>query len=218
MKKLLFVFLMFASSAYCQYWETDVDGLSIVNNNKDAGVHVLNGFKSSGSILGEGNFDLQGVSHFYNNVYVSGNIYHSGSFYLNSNLLVSSQWQSNSNCLFYSDKIGIGTTNPGTFKLAVEGNIGARGLKITLQNPWPDFVFSEKYDLMKLPELKKYIEENNKLPNVPSEQEVKDNGMDVEEMTAKLLQKVEELTLHVIRLDEQNKELQSEIEILNNKK
>lgn len=91
--------------------------------------------------------------------------------------------------------VGIGTTNPGTNKLAVEGTIAARKVIITLQNPWPDYVFHKKYKLMPLTTLEKYIKDNSHLPNMPNENEIKKDGIDLAQMNSKLLEKVEELTL-----------------------
>ncbi|MBS1514319.1 MAG: hypothetical protein JSS63_04780 [Bacteroidetes bacterium] len=228
MKKLIFFMLLIYSTSYSQYWDKYGDD-DIVNTNFSGNVVINGGLFSStlyptlGMIIYPNN---NGVltnytpTNLYNNLTVTGNIYHTGTFYYNNVPLTSSQWGAgvNGQTIYYPYNVGIGSNNTGNFKLAVDGNIGTRGLKITLQNPWPDFVFSEKYSLMQLPELKKYIEENNKLPDIPSEQEVEDNGLDVEEMTAKLLQKVEELTLHVIRLDEENTKLKAEVEILKNAK
>ena len=44
--------------------------------------------------------------------------------------------------------IGTGTAPLGTMKLAVEGTIGAREVKVTLSKPWPDYVFEENYKLI----------------------------------------------------------------------
>lgn len=96
--------------------------------------------------------------------------------------------------------IGIGTINPDS-KLAVKGNIRAQGIKVEA-SPWPDFVFSGSYTLPTLHETEKYIKEKGHLPGIPSAAEVKENGIDLGVMDAKLLQKIEELTLHMI---EQNK-------------
>ncbi|MBN8787702.1 MAG: hypothetical protein J0I84_11485 [Terrimonas sp.] len=50
--------------------------------------------------------------------------------------------------LTQNGNVGIGTTNPGTFKLAVEGKIGAREIRVTATNPWPDYVFKPHYNLI----------------------------------------------------------------------
>jgi hypothetical protein len=93
--------------------------------------------------------------------------------------------------------IGIGTTNPSS-KLAVNGNIRAKEVKVEI-NGWSDFVFARDYKLLPLQEIENHIQEKGHLPGIPPEAEVKTNGIDLGEMNAKLLQKIEELTLHLIR-------------------
>jgi hypothetical protein len=99
--------------------------------------------------------------------------------------------------------IGTGSDGTGTHKLAVEGSIGAREIKVEATG-WSDFVFSNDYNLPSLEEVEKYITENNHLPEIPSEAEVLEDGINLGEMNAKLLQKIEELTLYLI---EQNKRI-----------
>lgn len=106
--------------------------------------------------------------------------------------------------------VGVGTTNPGTFKLAVEGKIGAHEIEVTT-NGWSDYVFEDDYKLKSLSETESYIKANKHLPGIPSEQEVKEKGVNLGEMQAKLLAKIEELTLHLIeqnkRIEKQNEEI-----------
>ncbi len=115
--------------------------------------------------------------------------------------------------------VGIGTTNP-TYKLSVNGTIGAKEVIVT-NDGWADFVFEDDYNLMSLKELDSYIKENKHLPEIPTTKEVQKNGISVGEMNAKLLQKIEELTLYIIELNKENEEqkqinsyLKSEIEEL----
>ncbi len=107
--------------------------------------------------------------------------------------------------LTFHGNVGIGTTDPGNYQLAVEGKIGAREVEVTL-NSWSDFVFEDDYKLRSLKEVENYIRENNHLPDIPSEAEVLENGISLGEMNAKLLQKIEELTLYVIQ---QQKEIEA---------
>lgn len=76
---------------------------------------------------------------------------------------------------------------------------------------WPDYVFSKDYNLMKLSDVEAYIERNGHLPEIPSANEVMRNGISVAETSARLLQKVEELTLYVIEQQKQNDEQNAEI-------
>lgn len=112
--------------------------------------------------------------------------------------------------------VGIGTSTPGIYKLAVEGTIGARKVKVT-QAAWADFVFQDHYKLPSIAELEKYIERNKHLPDVPSEKEVLKNGIDLGEMNAKLLQKIEELTLYIIQMNKRNDIMEQRIKELEKK-
>jgi hypothetical protein len=107
--------------------------------------------------------------------------------------------------------IGTGTTTLGKYKLTVEGAIGARKLQIT-QAAWADFVFSPGYELPNLYEVDRYVKEHRHLPEIPSEKEVKANGIDVAEMNMRLLQKVEELTLYLIEQQKAIDELKKMIQ------
>lgn len=108
--------------------------------------------------------------------------------------------------------VGIGTTNPGSYKLAVKGNIRAE--EVVVETGWSDFVFEANYDLMPLPEVEQYIAEHQRLPDVPSAEEVAADGLSPGESQALLLQKVEELTLYVIELDKENKALKDSYELI----
>jgi len=109
-------------------------------------------------------------------------------------------------------KIGIGTNMDCTdqdYQLAVDGRIGAKELKIENSSCyWADYVFEDDYDLMPISDLDCYIEENGHLPNIPSLEDVEnDGGMDVGRMQGLLLAKVEELTLYMLELKKENEEL-----------
>jgi hypothetical protein len=111
-------------------------------------------------------------------------------------------WKSYNNKInFVTGKVGIGTLNPN-YLLSVKGVIGTNDLVIEDLSNWPDFVFHPNYPLRLLHDLEQFIKENSHLPDIPTEDEVRKNGIDLGEMNSKLLQKVEELTLYII---EQNK-------------
>lgn len=110
--------------------------------------------------------------------------------------------------------VGIGVTNP-QYKLAVEGTIAAREVKVTSET-WSDFVFYSNYKLRTLGEVEQFIKINSHLPEIPTEKEVKENGISLGEMNAKLLQKVEELTLYLIEQQKQIDELKSKISKMGN--
>lgn len=103
--------------------------------------------------------------------------------------------------------VGIGTSNPDA-KLAVKGTIHAQEVKVDLLGAMaPDYVFEENYKLLSLQNLKEYIQQNKHLPEVPSAQEMEENGINLKMMNLLLLKKVEELTLHLIELEKQVNEL-----------
>lgn len=104
-------------------------------------------------------------------------------------------------------KVGIGTEMMGSHKLAVEGSIGAREVLVET-GEWSDFVFAEDYELMPLKELRKYIQKNHHLPEIPSEAEVIANGVELGKMNQLLLQKIEELTLYILAQEERIERLE----------
>jgi hypothetical protein len=114
--------------------------------------------------------------------------------------------------------VGIGTTNTGPYKLAVEGTIGARKVKVTQVNPWADYVFNDDYPLMSLKELDNYIHQHKHLPDVPTAAEVEKNGLDLGENQTVLLKKLEELTLYIIDQNKKLERLEKEITELKGKK
>jgi hypothetical protein len=111
--------------------------------------------------------------------------------------------------------VGIGTTNPQGYKLAVNGSAIFTQVRVKPYANWPDYVFHKDYDLRPLSELEEYIRKNGHLPDMPSAEEVSKEGVDVGENQAALLKKIEELTLYII---EQNKRIEKlEEKIINNK-
>lgn len=98
-------------------------------------------------------------------------------------------------------------------KLLVQGIVGAKEFRCSLNN-WCDYVFEPSYKLKPLAEVESYIQTNKHLPEVPSEKEVVDNGMEMGEMLKVHMKKIEELTLYVI---EQNKRIQELEKAVSNK-
>ena len=121
-----------------------------------------------------------------------------------------------SNSLFVTANVGIGTSSPGSYKLAVEGMIGARKVKVT-QAAWADFVFKPDYQLPSLAEVEQYVKTHGHLQDIPNEKEVVSEGLDLGEMNKKLLQKIEELTLYLIDQGKQLKEQEKQMRVLESK-
>ena len=103
--------------------------------------------------------------------------------------------------------VGIGTTSP-TQKLSVNGAIRAK--EVIVDTGWSDFVFDESYELKALSETEAFIKSEKHLPGIPSASEVAEHGVSVGEMQAKLLAKIEELTLHQIAQEKEIVALKNE--------
>lgn len=109
--------------------------------------------------------------------------------------------------------LGLNNTEMGNIPLSLKSKYGLFVKKGILSEDysvapiasWADFVFSPTYKLAPLNEVESYIVENGHLPDVPSEEEVAQEGYSQHDINKALLQKVEELTLYVIQ---QNKEIQ----------
>jgi hypothetical protein len=98
--------------------------------------------------------------------------------------------------------------------LFVGAKIFANEIEVMASVPFPDYVFTEEYKLMSLYDLKNYIEENKKLPGLPTANEVSEKGIELGGMNIKLLEKIEELTLYILQLKSENDAIKEEIEIL----
>jgi len=108
-------------------------------------------------------------------------------------------------------RVGINTTyvNPGVM-LAVNGKVLCEELEVQLSQDWPDYVFDERYDLMPLEQVDAFVKEHKHLPGLPSAAQVSTDGINVGRMQTTLLEKVEELTLHVIEMNKRIESLQRE--------
>lgn len=105
--------------------------------------------------------------------------------------------------------ITVNRNNAEVFRVLGNGVVNAKKIyaeefEVTLQamDKWYDHVFAQDYDLMSIPELQEFIIKHKHLPDIPSEQEVREQGFELKEMNALLLKKVEELTLYIIQLEQ----------------
>jgi len=108
--------------------------------------------------------------------------------------------------------VGIGTPSPN-FKLDVDGDINTSG---DLRKDggatvyaYPDYVFAPGYATLPLPELKKFIAHKKHLPNLPSTEEVKKEGVKIFEQNRLILEKLEEAYLYIIQLEERITKLET---------
>ncbi|UGU18117.1 tail fiber protein [Sinomicrobium kalidii] len=114
----------------------------------------------------------------------------------------------------FSGKVGIGTDLPDA-KLTVNGDIHTKEVKVDLNGAVaPDYVFKEGYELRSLEEVQAHIKEKGHLPGIPSAKEMEEEGINLKEMNLKLLEKVEELTLYIFELKEENRQQERLLETL----
>jgi hypothetical protein len=100
-----------------------------------------------------------------------------------------------------------------TSLLEINGTIRAKEVVVTLDG-WPDYVFAPGYRLAPLDEVAAFIEAHGHLPGVPAAGAVARRGVSLGDMQKRLLEKVEELTLHLIRLERENRALRERLETL----
>jgi hypothetical protein len=117
-------------------------------------------------------------------------------------------------------KVGIGTSSfgndPDTY-LLVKGTIRAEHMKVELcaSGGWCDHVFHPEYDLLSLEAVQAHIQDKRHLPGVPSEASLEEEGqIDLGNMTVIQQEKIEELFLYMIQLNEKVKHLEGEIKML----
>jgi hypothetical protein len=115
---------------------------------------------------------------------------------------------------------GVNIPSGSTYKMAVGGGIITEKIRVATNGTtfWADYVFEPSFKLRSLSEVAQYIKLNKHLPDIPSTAEVSQNGIDLAETQALLLQKVEELTLYMIEQDKQIQKLEKKVKRLSPKK
>ena len=104
----------------------------------------------------------------------------------------------------------IGPTLNGPYKLAVKGKIAASDFNIVAAT-WADYVFSDDYKLTSLEETETFIKANKHLPNIPAAAAIETEGYSVAEMQKLMMEKIEELTLHLIEANKEIKGLKKQM-------
>ena len=117
----------------------------------------------------------------------------------------------------YASELRVGGTQGATgFVAAINGKLMATEVRVQPTASWPDYVFGKDHILMSLEELEAKINADKHLPGIPAANEMKETGIMLGEMQTKTMEKIEELTLYIIELGKQNKELRKEVESLKN--
>ena len=177
----------------------DDNGTGTFGNSSSAGAIIMNGPVGSSIYLQSGNL-TQGVIRASDNLFemyrsIGGLLKitaNSTGIYLKPGAQIS---------------MGGGGASATGYAVSVEGKLIATELTALAFASWPDYVFEKDYHLKPLSEVKKFIEQNKHLPNIPAAAEVEKTGIQLGDMTKRLMEKVEELTLYIIQLQEQVDEL-----------
>ena len=181
------------------------------NSNIIIGTEAFRAITSGSNNISIGDSNARYITSGSNNIYIGNSISPINS--QPNNELNIGNW------IYGMDgKISIGGKSTFTcsdctdYSLFVKNGIKAEKVKVDIAsaNGWADYVFKKDYQLQTLEEVEKHITNKGHLPNVPSAEEVAKNGINVAEMDAKLLEKIEELTLYSIEQNKQIKKLQEE--------
>lgn len=167
---------------------------------------ICNFSSSWGATLFEGKLDNQSVFKVFND---GATIIGPGSSPTKNMLTVTG------GASIYGNVVIGNVTTPNTnYKLFVEKGILTEKLKVAVSTTanWSDYVFSKDYKLMPLEEVSLFVQKNKHLPGVPSAEEVVKEGIDMATMDAKLLEKIEELTLYLIEIKKENAEMKNLLE------
>ncbi len=103
---------------------------------------------------------------------------------------------------------GTGTQKSTATLFFVDGSMNAREIIVNLKD-WPDYVFDSTYVLLPLDSVQFYIDTAHHLPNVPSASQVEQSGIELGNMNAILLRKLEEMQLYILQLNARIKELEA---------
>lgn len=112
---------------------------------------------------------------------------------------------------YTNGNVAIGTMPNNDYKLAVKGVIRSEEVVVELMTSWPDYVFASDYSLPKLKEVKAFVNENGHLPGLPNASQVSEEGLGLGDINAKLLEKIEELTLYIIEQEERIQKLEEKL-------
>lgn len=108
------------------------------------------------------------------------------------------------------NQVTVGQITPASgYLLSIGGKAICEELKVQLSGSWPDYVFKNNYKLRSFDELRNYIKQNNHLPNIPPAAELEKSGLELGDMQKRMMEKIEELTLYVLQLEEEIKKLKS---------
>ena len=87
------------------------------------------------------------------------------------------------------------------FAIKSNGKVYAREVEINLLQSFPDYVFDKSYKLLSIDELEAYIKQHKHLPGFENASYYEKNGININEILIKQQEKLEELSLYIIQLE-----------------
>ncbi|MBW1294196.1 hypothetical protein [Aquimarina litoralis] len=109
--------------------------------------------------------------------------------------------------------VGIGIDPHATSKVYVDGAVRATSF-VSSAASFPDYVFEEDYTIMPLETLETYVNQHKHLPNMPSEKEVVDNGLNIPLVVDRSVENIETIYLHLIEMQKGMKQLENKVKVL----
>lgn len=104
---------------------------------------------------------------------------------------------------------------PGGYSFGVDGKIICTEVMVRLVANWPDYVFSDNYQLKSLQEVERFIKQHKHLPGIPAATDLENNGLTLGAMQKLQMEKIEELTLYVIDLEKKISKLERALDKAN---
>ncbi|WP_291070452.1 hypothetical protein [Empedobacter sp. UBA5039] len=231
MKKLIFTLLFLPIGILYAQNSTklvikDTRSINEAPNNKNAGIEADFKFRTAIGVPGSGSYSTNLTISPWTSADNSGGENHQlnfnqGGIFYRKALPLATEWGAWQQLILANSNgnVGIGTNNPDA-KLTVKGNIHTNEVKVDLAVP-ADYVFQKyysgsstlnpSYQFRTLNEIKSFTEQHHHLPDLPSAKEIQENGLKLGEMNNLLLQKIEELTLHLIEQNSKIDQLTQEI-------
>jgi hypothetical protein len=189
-----------------QVLQTGLGAAGLHLDNSGSGGHNWGIFSNgSNNFEGAGNFSIYDYGTFSTRLLINGTTGNvgigTGTFQPTAKLTVNGK-------VLIGDPAVINLATTNSYSLYVQAGILTEKVKVAIatSSSWADYVYEKGYKILDLNELEKFVKENKHLPNIPSATEMVKEGLDVATMDAKLLEKIEELSLYIIA---QNKRIEA---------
>ncbi len=177
--------------------------LTLKNDAKIYGADLIQGYNDL-------RFKPSASSSMAMTMYTTGKVSAHHTFTVGTTTLVSGTVMSVDGRVYISEEGGseagfdnTADSNYQDYLLWVEEGVVSKDFAVADVADWPDYVFEEGYDLKSLNQIESFINTNGHLPTMPAASTVEEKGLTISDMTKRMVQTIEELTLHTI--DQQKK-------------